>query len=367
MKKLFSLVSIFLFLVLNLDASGQLAENSWGFGFGGTYPRFVNHNLTAAGDNNFGGFLSLQRNFSEHVGLRLNGRFLHMEGKFGIPEEISKTIGYNGNLDFLYYFVPCEPVSPYISLGMGGIYFQFGNNPDPTLDDSYFDFQVNASLGVEWKVGDDWRLKTEFGYHTVADNKLDGMSGANTSGGILGGPNDTYMTIDIGFIYYFEKGKPSKFCQLYSGISMDAPEPVDYDRIEQIVQRHIPEVVETQVVVEKTVDTSRWVLVGVNFDFNSARLSSEAYPILLHAVQVLLRNPDMRIEIQGHTDNVGSERYNQTLSERRARTVMNYLVARGISASRLQTMGYGETKPIADNNTPAGRAMNRRIEFKILN
>ena len=75
----------------------------------------------------------------------------------------------------------------------------------------------------------------------------------------------------------------------------------------------------------------------------------------------------MRVEIQGHTDNVGSERYNQTLSERRARTDLNYLVARGINANRLQTIGYGETKPIADNSTPAGRAMNRRIEFKILN
>lgn len=368
MKQLFSLAYFVLLFVIVSDVSAQLAKESWVFGLGGTYPRFINHNLAAAADENYGGFLSLQRNFSEHVALRLNGRYLQLRGKYGSPEKISKTVSYHGNLDILYYFVPCEPVSPFIIAGIGGNYFHLFDKPDPILDNSYFDFQVNIGLGAEWDLGEDWKLKTEIGYHTMNDNKFDGMSGANTSGGIFGGPNDTYITADIGFVYYFAKGELSKYCQLYDGLSVEVPEAIDYDRIEEIVKRHIPEVIETQVVVETPAETStRWVLVGVNFDFNSAHLKSEAYPILLHAIQVLLRNPNMRVEIQGHTDSIGSERYNQTLSERRARTVMNYLVARGISANRLQIMGFGETKPIADNGTPVGREMNRRIEFKILN
>ncbi|MFC2139672.1 OmpA family protein [Bacteroidota bacterium] len=369
MKKLFSIANIVLFFLAFTNVSAQLAEDSWAFGIGGTYPRFINHNLTAAADENYGAFLSLQRNFSEHVALRLSGRYMQLRGKYGTPEQIAKTVSYHGNLDVLYYFVPCESVSPFITIGLGGNYFQLFDKPDPTLDESYFDFQLNAGIGIEWDIGEEWEIKTEFGYYTLTDNKFDGMSGASTAGGIFGGPNDTYMTADIGFIYYFEKGKPSKYCQLYSGITAGgvASESIDYDRIEEIVQRHIPEVIETQVVVETSAESARWVLVGVNFDFNSARLKSEAYPILLHAVQALLRNPDTRVEIQGYTDNIGSERYNQTLSERRARTVQNYLVARGVKAERLEIVGYGESKPIADNSTPAGRAMNRRIEFKFLN
>lgn len=368
MKKLISLAYVVVLLVFTGTVSAQLAEDSWGFGFGGVYPRYINHNLTSAADENYGAYLSLQRNFSEHVALRFGGKYFQVKGKYGTPEQIEKTVSYQGNLDLLYYFVPCEPVSPYLVLGIGGNYFHLINKPDISIDDSYFDFQVNVGLGVEWSIGEDWRIKTEFEYHTLADNKFDGMGGANTSGGIFGGPNDTYMAVDIGFLYYFSKGEVSKYCQLYDGLSVEQPESIDYDRIEDIVKRHIPEVVETQVVVEKpSSESTRWVLVGVNFDFNSTRLSPEAYPILLHAVSVLLRNPDMRVEIQGYTDNVGSERYNQTLSERRARTVQNYLVARGISASRLQVVGYGESKPIADNSTAAGRSMNRRIEFRILN
>jgi OOP family OmpA-OmpF porin len=152
---------------------------------------------------------------------------------------------------------------------------------------------------------------------------------------------------------------------LYDGISPEVPE-VDYERIENIVKKHIPEVVETQVVVKEPME-QKWVLVGVNFDFNKATLKSESYPILFHAVQVLLMNPDMRVEIQGHTDNIGSEDYNMKLGEKRAQSVKDYLVARGISADRLTTRSFGESQPIADNKTASGREMNRRVEFKVLN
>jgi outer membrane protein OmpA-like peptidoglycan-associated protein len=74
----------------------------------------------------------------------------------------------------------------------------------------------------------------------------------------------------------------------------------------------------------------------------------------------------MEIEIIGHTDNVGTEAYNNALSERRARTVVAYLVRRGIDKNRLQVQFFGETKPIESNDTDEGREKNRRVEFKIL-
>jgi OOP family OmpA-OmpF porin len=217
-------------------------------------------------------------------------------------------------------------------------------------------------------LGEDWDLTTEFSYLTVDGSKFDGNPASSVNGGILGGVTDSYMTFDLGFLYYFGKGAPSKICEIYNGLSVETPDPIDYERIENIVKKHIPKEVIKEVVVEKPVKSDKkWVLVGVNFDYNSTKLSSEAYPVLFHAVQVLLQNPDMRVEIQGHTDNIGSDKANMKLSEKRAQTVKNYLVARGVDGTRLKVVGLGESQPIADNKTAAGRAMNRRIEFKVLN
>jgi len=108
------------------------------------------------------------------------------------------------------------------------------------------------------------------------------------------------------------------------------------------------------------------VLRGVNFDFDSARLQEDAQVILDQAVEILDRNPGREIVIEGHTDWTGPEEYNMQLSEQRARAVMDYMVENGIDTSRLSTVGYGETQPIAPNDTRDGRARNRRVEMKVL-
>lgn len=80
-------------------------------------------------------------------------------------------------------------------------------------------------------------------------------------------------------------------------------------------------------------------------------------------VKVMRNNPGLKFEIDGHTDNSGQSTHNLTLSQQRAASVKKQLVSMGIDASRLTTKGFGDTKPIADNNTPEGRANNRRVEF----
>ena len=107
-----------------------------------------------------------------------------------------------------------------------------------------------------------------------------------------------------------------------------------------------------------------WVLHNVHFDVNKAEIKPRYYPILDEVVLVLKKNPDVRIEIQGHTDNTGTPSYNKKLSERRARAIMDYLVSHGISQNRLTAVGYGESRPIASNATPEGRQMNRRVELQ---
>jgi len=103
----------------------------------------------------------------------------------------------------------------------------------------------------------------------------------------------------------------------------------------------------------------------VNFDFNSANLTTLAKTNLDKLVTVLKNNPDTNINIYGHTDSIGSDAVNLRISSQRAEAVKNYLVAKGISASRMFTEGLGKSSPIASNDTDAGRAKNRRVEFAI--
>jgi len=108
------------------------------------------------------------------------------------------------------------------------------------------------------------------------------------------------------------------------------------------------------------------VLKNVNFESNSSELTTGSSDSLDNAVDAMNKYPDLRIEIQAHTDNMGDAAYNQLLSEQRAQSVRDYMVDKGISAERMEVKGYGETQPIADNNTREGRAKNRRVELRIL-
>lgn len=109
-----------------------------------------------------------------------------------------------------------------------------------------------------------------------------------------------------------------------------------------------------------------FVLEDCNFETGKANLEPESYQVLDELVAFLNRKDDVKIEIGGHTDNVGKPAANLALSMDRANAVRDYLVAKGISADRLTAKGYGMTVPIADNKTEEGRATNRRTEVKIL-
>lgn len=106
-------------------------------------------------------------------------------------------------------------------------------------------------------------------------------------------------------------------------------------------------------------------LEGINFDFDKSTIRQDSIPILDANVADLKSVGNMHIKIVGHTDAIGTTRYNQGLSERRAQAVMNYLVGRGVSSGRMSFEGRGETQPVASNGTPAGRFKNRRIEIHI--
>ena len=101
----------------------------------------------------------------------------------------------------------------------------------------------------------------------------------------------------------------------------------------------------------------------VNFAFDSAQLRTEARTIIDKAVNAMDANPNVTVQLTGHTDSTGPAAYNQRLSERRAKSVMDYMASQGVAASRMTMVGRGEEQPIASNATREGRAMNRRVEI----
>jgi OmpA-OmpF porin, OOP family len=107
-------------------------------------------------------------------------------------------------------------------------------------------------------------------------------------------------------------------------------------------------------------------LEGVNFETNSATLTTDSYPVLDKVADGLVKHPRLRVEVQGHTDSTGAKAYNMSLSAKRADAVREYLLHKGVNTQQMVSKGYGPTEPVASNATKAGRAANRRVVMQVL-
>lgn len=141
---------------------------------------------------------------------------------------------------------------------------------------------------------------------------------------------------------------------LFHSENFDIPASMDYQEIVKDIR------------LKKVKKDVEIVLKNIFFDFDKATLRKESIPELERLKDLLEKNPKLGIEIAGHTDDRGSDTYNQKLSENRAKSVVSWLIQNGISADRLTAMGYGESRPIDTNSTEEGRQNNRRTAFKIL-
>ena len=120
-----------------------------------------------------------------------------------------------------------------------------------------------------------------------------------------------------------------------------------------------------EVKLKQLKEDTKLTLNNITFEVNSAELKESSYKELQRVVKLMNDNPDIKIEISAHTDDVGSDAYNLRLSKRRANAVMNYLQEQNISTNRMISQGYGESKPLQPNDTEENRALNRRVELKI--
>lgn len=164
---------------------------------------------------------------------------------------------------------------------------------------------------------------------------------------------DIYMSLRN---YYLITYKPPKFWGYHRVIStLNIPNRVDSLYAEGYYDTS-----------ELWRDTGDSFVRPIFFDFDKWEIKPESYPIIDEIVDQMLSRPKLRLEIQGHTDNIGTIEYNQNLSEKRAKAIYNALVERGVEAKRLRWRGFGMSQPIAPNDTEEGRAKNRRTQFVIL-
>lgn len=140
---------------------------------------------------------------------------------------------------------------------------------------------------------------------------------------------------------------------LFHSENFDLPEQTEYKEIKK------------DIVLKRLATGKNVALRNMFFETNKSDLNDASITELANVIQLLNDNPTLHIEIEGHTDNTGSKAYNQTLSEARAKSVVNYLIEHGIDAGRLTSKGYGLSKPVASNKTAEGRAENRRTELLI--
>ncbi len=264
---------------------------------------------------------------------------------------------YGLGVDGLYFFKRDPAFAPFAVVGAGYLRSDVPSASDDSL-------MANAGLGFLKRLSDNMDLRADARYRW-ASNNLPGVSG--------NGLGDWLVSIGLNIALGAKAAAPAVAVSRYEPVMAKAaprsePVVVKQDATPEPkpeMAAPTPKVVAEQLKQAKPGDVVV-VLRGVNFDFDSARLRPEAFPILDEAARVLGQRDKLKVDIVGHTCSIGTEQYNQGLSERRARSVYNYFLTKALSAGRFGVKGYGETRPAADNAIRAGRERNRRVELHIV-
>jgi OOP family OmpA-OmpF porin len=220
-----------------------------------------------------------------------------------------------------------------------------------------YDSGGNATIGVRWCVNKDWNVRTS----GVMDFK-------DPSDQVPTGDRTQTLGLRIGVSRFFGAKGGSTPCVVAKPapapvappVVTPAPAPAPAPaKVEPKPEPVAPAPTPAPAPAPKPREIFR--MTGVYFAFDKSALTQAGKDTLEAAVKYLNANPGSKVEIQGHTDNIGTDEYNRSLSDRRATAVMKYLRSRGIDASRMSTKGFGESQPAATNDTKEGRAQNRRV------
>lgn len=264
---------------------------------------------------------------------------------WSVPENMGKTI--NSPLEDLYFNIPLNSEYAYYSRGVTESNIDIFSVKLPVLRTPEPWVTVTGKL-VDAK--SNLPLTAKIVYERLPDGKDMGISQSEPVTG------EFELKLPTGFMYSIRAEAKDHISESQN---------IDLRNITETTKRVDFRLrpIEVVTIEEKAMVT----LNSVFFDFDKAILKPESFPELDRVIELLTRSQTIKIELAGHTDNVGPTQYNQKLSERRASAVKQYLVSKGIGADRITAIGYGESRPIASNDDEIdGREINRRVEFTIL-
>lgn len=180
------------------------------------------------------------------------------------------------------------------------------------------------------------------------------------NGGKLVYRNTNFLEADIEATFYLSTTEKEYWIRLFS--FGGTPNEVERFTLFVLEMENMKQEVDATQMFE-AINKDGYVALYINFETGKSDIKAESEPIIEQIAEMLKKNPSLKVSIEGHTDNVGAEKSNQVLSESRAKSVVEALVAKGINANRLASKGWGQSKPVADNQTEDGRAKNRRVEI----
>lgn len=304
--------------------------------------------------DDFGFQGGLGYNFAPNFALEIDystGSFkLKDFGSAGPREQLRAT-----SLDALYKFLPNSIVRPFILVGTGQLEDRIGASFD-----SNNSWMAEAGVGALTGIGSQsgstrLQLRTEAKYRReFIQNNLY----------IPNNPSDVVFGVGLQLSF----GNPTPPAPVAAAAPPPPPpEPAPAPVVAPPPPEpcHAPAGFKVDAnchIIEQNV-----VVRAVDFEFNSTQLTAPAQQTLDEVAAALLTQPELNVEVQGHTDSIGTDAYNLGLSQRRADAVRAYLISKGLSSSVLTAKGYGKSKPIASNATAEGRAQNRRVAFEVTN
>lgn len=269
---------------------------------------------------------------------------------------------YTVSTGVAYAFGDREGFTPFVLAQIGGIY----NDVVPDDDDG-FDLHANVGLGAVTGPIFDNGLKLRAEARYMYDD-FDGITGtvSEDEGGFndwrfslgLEVPLGQTKTVEVEKIVY-ETREVEKVVEVAAADSDGDGIPDNRDKCPNTIQG-------AKVDGDGCLLTNQTITFNnIGFELNSAKLTATSRPLVDRLVKALKSQTNFDVEIAGHTDSTGSAEYNETLSDERAKAVRQYLIDNGVAAERLTARGYGEVVPVASNETASGRAMNRRVEFRV--
>lgn len=265
------------------------------------------------------------------------------------------------SLDVLRVFARNSMVSPYISVGAGAVRSKYTG----LSSDTEFMTQVGLGLMIQLAEKQDGTLRFSLRPEVKARWELPSHND----------PQDKFLDYSAGLGFQFAFG-PAPVAAAPQPepapaappppVEPPAPQDSDGDGVLDSLDR-CPDTPHGVAVDEFGCPRRGSVtLHGVTFEFDSATLTSDSHAVLTAVAQDVKRYPNLKLELQGHTDSVGNDAYNLRLSEQRAQSVREFLIAAGVNPQQLSAKGYGETQPTASNATADGRAENRRVDMQVL-